>query len=522
MGTNSDNLPDPPWFPRPDTPFVPRLVALDKNRNPVDLPYLQYTLADDKPVLLGTQGHDQTVHHAELVAMLTPPPPFPSSIQDSNLELLYLDHPFNWAVNHALYLLGDAGVLADVHRYRMSYGHLRALKHKNEKLTRIIGAIQKEQEAHNLEIRTFTDWIRGIKKCLIDARVQTRLHPILARLSIEGMHQNPLYPYGTNPELPTNKELVEAAFQPPTLSQRPPTPIPPMRYPTPPNKPSGVLPTVQSPSPALEYSTEVFTVGQPLAAESPYLPITPTDPPTVERVRTPPSDRLSPRPDSLSDQGQSLSCTSSPDPHTLAIPPRVADYTAGNPRGPHHQPVLHDKPCSCGLHTTTWGLPLEVFMAGLRSQGHCPSFQAIPRPQCFYCTECSHRSAECPNPHEHCHQGQCCIVPCHHPQFSILCQYGGTHRRWQDQKGKALATPPLLTFDPDLHDVLAEDHFDMESDKEHIAKGEPLTPFEGTEDTMWYYTPEPDQEPTFWDNVLPRYISPTPPPQQQQQQEPSW
>ena len=172
---------------------------------------------------------------------------------------------------------------------------------------RIIGAIQKEQKAHNLKIRTFTDQIKGIKKRLTDARVQTKLHPILARLSIEGMHQDPLYPYGTYPELPTNKELVEAAFQPPTLSQRPPTPIPPMRYPTPPNKPSRVLPTVWSPSPALEYSIEVFAAGQPLAAESLYLPVTPTDPPIVERAHTPPSDRLSPRPDSPPDRGQSLS-----------------------------------------------------------------------------------------------------------------------------------------------------------------------------------------------------------------------
>ena len=87
-----------------------------------------------------------------------------------------------------------------------------------------------------------------------------------------------------------------------------------------------------------------------------------------------------------------------------------------------------------------------------------------------------------------------------------------------------MATPPLLTFDPDLRDVLAEDHFDTESDEKHTAKGEPLTPFEGTENNMWYYTPEPDQKPTFWDNVLLRYISPTPPPQQQQQQQqqPSW
>ena len=83
-------------------------------------------------------------------------------------------------------------------------------------------------------------------------------------------------------------------------------------------------------------------------------------------------------------------------------------------------------------------------------------------------------------------------------------------------------SPSLLTFDPDLRDVLTEDHFDAESDKEHAAKGEPLTPFEGTEDKTRYYTPEPDQEPTFWDNVLPRYVSPIPPPQQQQQQQPTW
>ena len=89
-------------------------------------------------------------------------------------------------------------------------------------------------------------------------------------------------------------------------------------------------------------------------------------------------------------------------------------------------------------------------------------------------------------------------------------------------QGEGSANPPLLTFDPDLCDVLTENHFDAKSDKEHAAKGEPLTSFEGIEDKTRYYTPKPDQEPTFWDNVLLRYISPTPPPQQQQQQQPSW
>ena len=149
--------------------------------------------------------------------------------------------------------------------------------------------------------------------------------------------------------------------------------------------------------------------------ESPYLPITPTDPPTVKRACTPSSDRLSSCLHSPPDRGQSLSHTGSLEPLTLAIPLRVADYTAGNPRGPHHQSVLHDELCGCSLHVTTWGLHPEVFMAGLRSQGCHLSFWAMPHPQCFYCTEHSHRSAECPNPHKCCCQGQRCIIPHHHP-----------------------------------------------------------------------------------------------------------
>ena len=101
----------------------------------IDLPYLRYTLTDDEPVILRTQGRDKMVFHGKIKAMPAPFPPFPSSVDDGDLELLYLDHPFNWAVNHALYCLGDAGILADIHRYRMSYCQLRSLKRKNEKLT---------------------------------------------------------------------------------------------------------------------------------------------------------------------------------------------------------------------------------------------------------------------------------------------------------------------------------------------------------------------------------------------------
>ena len=40
MGTESSNPPDPPWFPRPDAPLMPRLVSSDENGQPIDLPYL--------------------------------------------------------------------------------------------------------------------------------------------------------------------------------------------------------------------------------------------------------------------------------------------------------------------------------------------------------------------------------------------------------------------------------------------------------------------------------------------------
>ena len=210
MGTESSNLPDLPWFPCPDAPFVPQLVSFNENKQPIDLPYLRYTLTDDEPVILGTQGWDKMVFHGDIKALPALPSPFLSPVDDSDLELLYLNHPFNWVVNHALYHLGDAGILADVHRYKMSYCQLRSQKRENEKLTCIIGAVQKEQEAHNGEICAFTERIKRIKEHLTAAKVRTQIHPILACLFIEGMHQDPLYPYGQYPDVPKEDEAKEA------------------------------------------------------------------------------------------------------------------------------------------------------------------------------------------------------------------------------------------------------------------------------------------------------------------------
>ena len=150
-----------------------------------------------------------------------------------------------------------------------------------------------------------------------------------------------------------------------------------------------------------------------------------------------------------------------------------------------------------------------------------------PRPRCYYCAQRSHLSTDCPNPHKRCARGKRCIVLCCHPQFSILCQYGATRQKWQNLRGKLWSPTPLLTLDPQLRDLLAEDCFDAESDKEHVAKGEPLTPFDPTADYQRYMTlsPNVDKEPQhcstlspsqcakYWDGPLPSYEPPT---QQQQ------
>ena len=153
--------------------------------------------------------------------------------------------------------------------------------------------------------------------------------------------------------------------------------------------------------------------------------------PVKERGGTPPSDVLSSHPFSPLEREPTQSRSDTPGLSlTLTIPPRVADYSAGNPRGPHHQPILHDKPCGPHLHASTWGLPPEAFMAALNSQGRRSLL--LPRPRCYYCAQCSHLSTDCPNPHKCCTRGKRCIVPHHHPQFFILCQYGATCQKWQD------------------------------------------------------------------------------------------
>jgi hypothetical protein len=155
--------PNPPWFKRPEILFIPKLEAEDENGQTFELPYLRFALSNDKPVILGTTERDAPVYQGEIKAMPAPHAPYNLHVDDDDLEDLYLDHPFNWAMNYALYRLGDAGVLADVHRLRMSYAKLKHFKEEHRRMCRIIDTVQKEVHDHNTKIQTFIKEVEGFK-----------------------------------------------------------------------------------------------------------------------------------------------------------------------------------------------------------------------------------------------------------------------------------------------------------------------------------------------------------------------
>jgi hypothetical protein len=116
MANNSNQeAPDPPWFTKPIAPNIPSLATVNQFGQSIKLPYLRYGLIDNKPFLLGTTGRSREVYGEHLKAFPMMTLPFESHINDKALEALYTDHPFNWTLNLALYHIGDAGILADVH-----------------------------------------------------------------------------------------------------------------------------------------------------------------------------------------------------------------------------------------------------------------------------------------------------------------------------------------------------------------------------------------------------------------------
>jgi hypothetical protein len=128
MGPSNSNIPDLPWFAKPNIPSMPIVATMDAEGNTLILSYIQYALIDHKPMLLGTKGRSKEVFRDYLCMEAKNHLLLPSSIDNMALEDLYTDYPFNWTFNLALYHLGDAGIITDVHQYRPAYLKLKSMK----------------------------------------------------------------------------------------------------------------------------------------------------------------------------------------------------------------------------------------------------------------------------------------------------------------------------------------------------------------------------------------------------------
>jgi hypothetical protein len=100
----------------------------------------------------------------------------------------------------------------------------------------------------------------------------------------------------------------------------------------------------------------------------------------------------------------------------LPVPaPQVCNYTAGNLRGPYHQPTPfeNNRHCPAPLLTTK---PLPTGQSEhTKTIQHC----------CFYCGHIGHWNNQCTSPHTKCHKVGKCIVPLRHQAFDQACGYGG-------------------------------------------------------------------------------------------------
>ena len=115
MGDTSGGPPDPPWFAKPSASGIPIIMGQDTHGRQFKLPYMRYGLVKNEPLLLETSGRNQQIYGNHLRAFPMLILPFTTNVDDTALEELYMDYPFNWTMNLALYQIGDAGVLADVH-----------------------------------------------------------------------------------------------------------------------------------------------------------------------------------------------------------------------------------------------------------------------------------------------------------------------------------------------------------------------------------------------------------------------
>lgn len=92
------------------------------------------------------------------------------------------------------------------------------------------------------------------------------------------------------------------------------------------------------------------------------------------------------------------------------------DYSAGNSRGPHHRPTMHDEDNSNGWPP----LPSKPVVWAGEPVRKNPGIH-----QCFYCQQKGHWNSQCLEPHRKCPTQDRCVVPYHHPAFNKECSLGG-------------------------------------------------------------------------------------------------
>ncbi len=170
MTEGNKDHPGLPWF-RQTSSIIPKVITEDKKGQRRGLPFIHFALLDNKPMILGTDGHRKKIFGQTLTVNPAPLLPYTTGYDENDLAILYTDHPFNWGINFTLYRLGNPGVMGYVYRFRNSYTQLKALRHENDTLARLIKNIQKEQEQHNKDINKFLWEIVAVQECLIAAKV---------------------------------------------------------------------------------------------------------------------------------------------------------------------------------------------------------------------------------------------------------------------------------------------------------------------------------------------------------------
>jgi hypothetical protein len=161
---HSEQVPDPPWFLKPRLPDTPAITTVNQQGQTIELPYMWYALMDEEPMLLGTDKKGEDMYGEYLQAIPMHNMQLHARVNDLALDELYTDYPFNWMQQLALFHLGDAGILADVHRYCQSYLKLKLLKNENECLLRILLYAQGEHKQHNKEVEALLKQVKVVKQ----------------------------------------------------------------------------------------------------------------------------------------------------------------------------------------------------------------------------------------------------------------------------------------------------------------------------------------------------------------------